>query len=126
MSYAAGSVVKAYLECEAVDEQSEFFYSDAKEDLQNYAPILWPSLRTCDKWLGREDLAVLENDLVYIGLSEYCGLVCYWIVPKDNERRAFGEQWALSIKDKFLNTFGNCLKVGTFSNGESIYHRKGA
>ncbi len=119
VSYAKGSIVRAYNYL----EDNEFAYGDAKEDLIQYAPTLWPSLRPCEKWLGREDLAALENDLVYIGLSEYCGMVCFWIVPKE-ERRALGKAWAENVATKFNHTFGNCVKVGTFSNGESIYQRK--
>lgn len=116
-------------------EPTELDFQDAfdsmVEDLQEYAPTLWPSLRKCDEWLGREDHALLENDLCYIGISEYCGLIAYWIVPKSEHRAGYSDQhvdnlcarWVSQIADKFVKTFGAYHKVGTFSNGESVYER---
>lgn len=117
-------------------EPSEFDYQDAfdsmVEDLQEYAPTLWPSLRKCDKWLDREDHALLENDLCYIGISEYCGLVALWIVPKTDEYAGYYsdahvanlcDRWVDQIRDKFIKTFGAYHKVATASNGESFYRK---
>lgn len=112
----------------------QWAFDSMVEDLQEYAPTLWPSLRKCDKWLDREDHALLENDLCYMGISEYCGLVALWIVPKTDEYNAswYGDsiaranlcdRWVDQIKDKFVKTFGAYHKVATASNGEAFYQR---
>lgn len=97
------------------------------EDLTEYAPTLWPSLSKCDKWLGNEDHALLENDHCYMGASEYCGLASLWIVPKCNdwtgEPSALAARWCEQISDKFVSTFGDLIHIATASNGEAFYRR---
>ncbi len=106
----------------------QWAFESLVEDLQEYAPTLWPSLRKCDEWLGREDHALLENDLAYMGISEYCGLVAVWIVPR-TDRYGYEstanlcEAWCAQIEAKFLKTFGTLRKLGTMSNGESVFKR---
>ena len=124
VSYASGAVAVAY----AAHDPSRFEEDDFDfviEDLQNYASTLWPSLSPCDEWLGREDHAILENDHCFIGLSEYCGLISYWLIPKDEEwgRNGIAAHWCEQIKAKFLKTFGTLRKVATFSNGEAVFER---
>lgn len=98
------------------------FEMDVIWDVQNYAPTLWPSLEECDQWLGREDHAILENCHCYVGVSEYCGMVAYWIVAKDDdERRGLHEAWCRKIAAKFEQTFGKYRKLGNFSNGTAAY-----
>lgn len=114
-------------------EHDEYDLGDAfdsmVEDLQEYAPTLWSSLRKCDKWLDREDHALLENDLCWMGISEYCGCVAYWIVPKDEERSGYSDQgtdnlcanWIAQIEPKFQKTFGRLQSIGRASNGEQFF-----
>jgi hypothetical protein len=78
-------------------------------------------------WIGREDHVLAENRLARFGMSEYCGLVAYWIVPQkqlggDNQHD-FSETWIKSIADKFVAAFGELTKVGSMSNGEGVYRR---
>lgn len=122
VSYANGSIAIAYttLDIEGEDFFESTFLDDTIEDVQEYAPTLWPSFLKCDKWLGREDHAVLENSLAYIGVSEYCGLVSIWLAPKDEP---FAENFCSQIKEKFLKTFGTLNKVATFSNGEAMFEK---
>ena len=116
------------------EEEHQWAFDSMLEDLQEYAPTLWPSLRKCDEWIGREDHAILENDLCYMGVSEYCGLVATWIVPKNEHRSGYSDehvdnlcdQWISQIEPKFLEHFSQLNKVGTMSNGVSIYQRTSA
>lgn len=117
VSYPSNAVV-AYNTWEA-DEDADFQW-DVIDDLVNYAPTLWPSLTPCDRWLGREDHAVLENEHAYVGVSEYCGLVAYWIVAKDTDN-GLAERWVAQVAPKFVKTFGRLRRLGTFSNGEAIF-----
>jgi len=82
---------------------------------------VFPSARSCSEWLGREDHAVMENGHAYFGISEYCGLVAYWMVPKDD--RPLAEAWCHKAAAKFEASFGDLRKLGTFSNGEAVFAR---
>lgn len=104
-----------------------------QEDIAEYARSLWPSLVECDKWLDREEHAILENGLCYVGVSEYCGLAAIWIVPKEyaHSGYSFGDVNILPLAENFIRTiapkfhqaFGQFRKIRTFSNGEAIFEK---
>jgi len=134
VSYASGSEVVKYAHFEYDDADSysvQEDWDDTVDYLKSQLTEAFPSLSECDDWIGREDRALAENDLVYIGLSEYCGLVSVWVKPKDGDygyTNNFGVRWARQIEDKLekiiANVFGfNLNKVGTFSNGESVFEK---
>lgn len=83
----------------------------------------YPSLRRCSEWIGREDRAILANDLAFISVSEYCGLVALAAVPKNESAKAAA--WCERVNlDLAASCFGDLLiKYGTFSNGEALFHR---
>jgi len=106
--------------------QQEF--EDFLFEYSEHARRLWPSLVECDTFISREDRAVLENNLVYVGLSEYCGLLSLWVVPKyecggEPETTALADRWISQIENKFLREFGELIKLGTMSNGEAVFKR---
>jgi len=108
------------------DWDSEYwddFIEDMRIDLQE----MFPKLEPCDKWLGREDHAIMENGGAYVGVSEYCGLVAIWVVPKTDrntgEENALAYGWASSIHKRFTEFFGELAHMGTFSNGEAVFQR---
>ena len=111
---------------EYIDEDSattdwEFF----KEDLIETAKELYPSLEDSSGWLGREDVILLENNLVYFGVSEYCGTASIWITPKDDiDRPHLAKIFVSKIEKTFNDNFGDLKKIGTFSNGECVYESK--
>lgn len=88
----------------------------------------FPSMYDCDEWLGREDHALLENGHAYIGVSEYMGLVSVWCVPKEDmygNESPLAARWCESIESKAEDLVDSIatrlVRVGTFSNGESLY-----
>jgi hypothetical protein len=91
---------------------------------QDRAREMWPSLRPCKEWLGCEDRAFAENRLAYIGVSEYCGVMAFWIVPKEGAG-ALGEHWAAQVSERFCKEFGTMAKVGHMSNGCGVYRKVG-
>jgi hypothetical protein len=112
----------AYRTWEPEDEDLlDWEWQDLLDWIKEAAQAQWPSLTECDKWLGREDRAVLENCHCYIGVSEYCGLVAVWLVDKDET--ILGNVWCAKIEEKFEELFATCRKLGTFSNGESVYEK---
>lgn len=130
VSCASGAFVRAYEHVEYTEDPDDsWLWNDYINDVIARAKKAFPSLRGCERWVGREDHAVLENTFAYFGLSEYCGLVCIWMVLKDHgdyvrELRC-AEHWAEQVKAKFEKTFGTLRKVGTFSNGEAVFEKKG-
>jgi len=142
VSVASGAVAVAYasLEPVLVDEESneyrEFDSDDfdfAVEDFQSYLSSLYPSLSACDSWLDNEDHVLLENKHCKVGVSEYCGLVSVWVVPKeddgyysDNHLTGLSAHWCDQVGAKIVKAgagcFGNALvKQGTASNGEAFF-----
>jgi hypothetical protein len=98
------------------------------EDFRSHLKELFPSVEQADDWIGREDHVLAENKLARFGMSEYCGLVSYWVVPSMPDPRttnhdAFADRWIASIADKFVAAFGELTKVGSLSNGEGVYRR---
>jgi hypothetical protein len=87
----------------------------------------WPSLERIDRWIGREDHAILENGHAQIGVSEYCGLVAVWIVPAVSdyfpEHAGLAHHWISQIEDRFRERFGRLRSLGFFSNGEQVFQR---
>lgn len=107
------------------------FKWDVIEPYQERLKELFPSLTECDEWIGREDHAVMENNLAYFGVSEYCGTVAYWAVPKEDDYYNPGlvglaSRWLDSVANKFHNAFGSMQRIGVMSNGCAVYQRTGA
>lgn len=118
----------------AYQDVSEHDYDEFQwwlEDISEYAKTLWPSFADADKWLSREDHAILENGLCYLGVSEYCGLASIWLVAKEYSNDGYSsfdvniqplaENFIRRIAPRFHVAFGQFRKIGTFSNGEAIY-----
>jgi len=85
---------------------------------------MWPSFDNCDKWFGREDRVLLQNELSYIGISEYCGLVLIWIVPRtDDLRRNLSENWCNQIAARFLKEFSEYQPIARASNGVEFFQK---
>lgn len=115
-------------ESEATHEGHDYDWEDFEGDLEwvsGYMQELWPSLRSTERWPYDEVHVFLESSLVEVSVSEYCGLVALCIAPRsdlyDESHRGLAVRWINSISDRFLRTFGAYSKVGTFSNGESVY-----
>lgn len=103
-------------------------WDDLVEWIKDTAADRWPSLEDCDQWIGREDHAILENGHAYIGVSEYCGLVAVWLVPKEDngyshDHSALADRWCSQIASRFRELFGTLRSIGTASNGEQFFER---
>ena len=121
--------------CGPQDFQSEWDYYI--EDFQSQMQEAFASLQTCNKWIGREDYALLENTFCYVGVSEYLGLVSMWVVPKEADYyspsgfESLRDHWIDQIGQRFEKVahtcFGQPLKLmGYMSNGEGLYQRLSA
>lgn len=122
------------------DFQAECDWDDFKANLGEAFAKYYPSLDFDAKghgWDGRETMIIARNKLVEVGLSEYCGLVSLSVRPLDEHpwlnyaQSPIGERFARQMNlDKVLaHALGEEVvlrKVGTFSNGESVYRSAAA
>jgi hypothetical protein len=81
----------------------------------------WPSFSRVERWPHDEVRVVLQNGLAEMAVSEYCGLTSLSIAPVENVSEGLANNFIDSISDKFLSMFSNYYRIGTFSNGESVY-----
>lgn len=115
-----------YADASWMEESYEF--DDAIEcaiaALQDKYPSLEQPSRT--RWIGNEGRVILENKLVSIVVSEYCGLVAISAVVEAGYG-ALAERFGNNINlTPAANAFGAELVCrGRFSNGEAIFDRRG-
>lgn len=105
-------------------------WKDDLESTTSYMKELWPSLWEADRWPHNEVHVFLENDLVEFSVSEYCGLTALCIAVKEGAlydgRGGLAQHWIKQISGKFERSFSTYYKIGTFSNGESVYEKREA
>ena len=128
VSVASGAVQVAYASFECEEDFASEEFQDCLYNVQGVMQYRYPSLSSCDVWLDREDHAILENYFAYIGVSEYCGLVSVWIVPKEaggyhDEIIGMAPHWCSQVRLSLAaECFGTRLnKLGNFSNGEGVF-----
>lgn len=127
VSVARGSLVVMYAHVDfSEDDDYSWLWEDIKGNLTYELRGKYSTLHLCDKWLGREDHAILENKHAYIGISEYCGIVSIWVTPKNES--ATSRNWCLSTEKNLGKIVSEVFsvrlkKVGTFSNGEAVFER---
>jgi hypothetical protein len=122
----AQSVVYCSFEC---DEDDDFAFDDSVDNLRYELKAAFPSLADDEEWVGREDRGLVSNRYARIGISEYCGLVAVWAVPKEDyygDVSPLGVAWAAKIEAKLTGIAGQCFgtalkKIGTASNGEAFF-----
>ena len=91
----------------------------------------YPSFRLVSRWEGRELRVILENDLAFVTVSDYCGMIAVCLVPSAqghsyaDSTENFAESWCRRISNNWcerLNkAFNGLRKLGTFSNGECVF-----
>ena len=114
------ATVVAYIDISDIEEDYQF--QDLKENIIFNLKDKMPSLQEADEWIDREDKAILENDLAYIGISSYGDIMSLWVIPKD-EYLALAHLWIYRIA-KHVTKLGDLVKQGTMSNGVSIFERR--
>lgn len=120
------SVCTVYLHPE-FEEGDEYAWQDFIEDLQNNVLAeKYPSLRACNRWDGRENHVIMENQHIEISVSEYCGFVAVCLAPLDPDNGfhvAVAERMANSFDKLITKMFKSCAlrSVGSASNGEQFF-----
>jgi hypothetical protein len=123
---------------DGTSKQGEYAYQDAfddtLEDFKSEVLRVFESAHEDDSWLDREDHALAANRFVWFGISEYCGVVALWMAPKEAPYdspaswEALRDNWMRQAWPKFKKLANSCVpepmvRLGTMSNGESVYQR---
>lgn len=119
----------AYMQDEADVWKWDFFIKDIIYSIIEK----YPSFTKCDKWDSGEVHIFLENSFAEIGISEYCGLASLSVrLHQDLDNPYYSEDISRANLAKnqlkhyanFINEISELRRVGTFSNGESVYKHK--
>lgn len=105
----------------------DYEFDDYVDDIRSRLREAFPSMNEVDKWVGREDRAIMANGFAYAGISAYGGLIAIWIVARDDiygSEVYLAENWVAGIEPRFEREFGSMVKVGSMSNGEGVYRAK--
>lgn len=105
------------------DYAFEVLFDNIKHEIK----AKYKSFVVTDNFDGREVKIFLRNNIVEIGISEYCGLVSISIRNVNDEKIGLARNFINKIDKGILDILkqnGETLtKVGTFSNGEGVYER---
>ena len=136
VSYFAWPLIESYN-----DETDEYEKTDEYEDgyivtenIQESIISEFPEYDYCTKYDGRETAIILTGYGTEIGLSEYCGLatlsiridenlLAYYEEDEYNEQYDKIEAWINENWAKISQGYNQYNKIGTFSNGESVYEK---
>ena len=132
VSYPTDSIIVCFRDVSHMEHAED--WDDFIDYIRETAMEAWPSLLREDKWLDREDRAILSSTFAYIGVSEYCGLASIWIKARswdaytgfcgsDAAHAVLAENWCNTITSKFDGLFGELTLLGRASNGEAFYQR---
>lgn len=117
------------------DADSQFEWEDLIAWIQETVMDMFPSMWAQDDWIG-ENHVIAANAHSIVTVSEYCGTVSvclgdnydrgsYWY--NGDPTAHLGAHWRSQVEDRFIETFSTMTKLGTFSNGSSVYEiKKGA
>ena len=109
------------------EESWDYFIEDLQQVLDGSAcDGGFPSLIPCDRWSGREDHVILENQRGEVSISEYNGLVAICLAPRDPDN-ALDVGWCDTVAKSFRALLHKAYKhcalssMGRFSNGEQAF-----
>jgi hypothetical protein len=137
VSYFEWPLMESYNEeteqYEKTDEYEDAYF--VKENIQESIISEFPEYDYSSKYDGRETAIILTGYGTEIGLSEYCGLatlsiridendLAYYEEDEYNEQYDKIEKWIHENWAKISQGYDQYRKVGTFSNGESVFETK--
>lgn len=105
-------------------EEWTWYRDDFKSRMMELFPSFWETERWPSGYYAyylRETNVYLENNLLEVSVSEYCGLTYIAVAAKEGVNLGLAKAVANKMRAKFEENFGQYKKVGTFSNGESVY-----
>jgi hypothetical protein len=117
------------------DDFEGFEFSDMMEYIADQIAEKYTSFENViqeNKWVGREGRIILENQLIQVAITEYCGLaaVSFIIDPAAEEYNytalaqrliPYIETYTTKLLKK--SGYGVLSRIGTFSNGVGVYKK---
>jgi len=130
VNYPNDASVVCYIDVSYIEDSYE--WDDFMDSIKYVILTKYKSFDNDDHWIGRELHSVLSNQHAQIVVSEYCGVASVSLVPieldgygEDVSLQNIANAWCESVSDNFekliIKHFNSLHKVGTFSNGESVY-----
>lgn len=96
----------------------------------------FPSMDTCDRradgYGAMDELrCIVANELCDVYISEFCGMVSISVVPTgeesyDEDTTGLARYWTAANAVPVLEKFREFARLGTMSNGESVYKKVAA
>ena len=118
-----GSVVTdRYKEPEHDYDMERAYLDDAIDEFQRAFCKRFPSFQPCEKWLGNECRAILENRLFYIAVTDNMWSEAFMLLQKEQNYYIGGNYVTLQygLYDKYLAGMRECLfqqfeELGTYT-----------
>jgi len=136
ISYFEWPTLWIYNEETGIDENSDELMDgyEVRQDIQESIISEFPEYEYSKKWDNNETAIILTGYGTEIGLSEYCGLatlsiridenlLAYYEQDEYNEQYDKIEAWINENWAKISAGYNQYNKIGTFSNGESVYEK---
>jgi hypothetical protein len=102
-------------------EEDEIDFDFLLEDIQEHVIYKYPEFEAVDKWEDRDVNIILQSDLVEIALSEYCGVISLSVRTLEEAPKTKAASWIEHFFKRAIAPWAKARKIGTFSNGESVY-----
>jgi hypothetical protein len=117
------SIEYSYIDEDGNECEDDMAWDDLLDNMRYGLMSIIPSLYEANE-MDRETLIFLENGLIEVGISEYCGVVSIsFRGKKDGLSERFMGLMYDRIKAKISEFTSLYERVGGFSNGESIYSK---
>ena len=126
VNYLSNAHTVCFEDVSMIDD--EFGWGMFKSDLVETFNDKYKSMEECDRWDCNETSIIVENQLIEVGISEYCGLASVSMRVKDfdgyDDYSGLAERFANHVGVWMEENIGDYVKLGTFSNGEAVYEKK--
>ncbi len=117
------------------EESDHWFFDQLLDDIRETIKVQYPSFFDCDSWDGREEHRILENEYARIVVCEYMGLVSVSLAVIEEDQYynpylgGIGRYWCERIVNNFQklmdDSYNTLSKLGTMSNGVSVFAKRG-
>ena len=136
VSTPSNASVTVYLDMGELDGPDD--WDGFIDGLRDVVRTKYPTMEDDDRWLDREDHVIASNAHADLVVCEYCGCVSVSLVPtqersgyypeQQNLHDAWCEQVAVNFRDLLHRAFPDSAmgRIGTMSNGVSVYQKIGA
>ena len=91
------------------------------EDIREHVMYKYPEFEAIDEWEDRDVNVILQSPLVEIAVAEYRGVISLSVRTLEDADQAKASTWIEHFFKRAIAPWAKAQKIGTFSNGESVY-----